>query len=219
MKLGKRTLFERLLAITARFGRADDSPGTPTKSRRCDRSCSAPIRWSSTARTSRSRTGWRRAALPTSCWRGWPRTKRILVGSLRPADGGGHGQPPHHARRGMAARQFLPDRRADPHGQAAPAQGIQPRASAPGARAVRQASARLRPRVRGDLAWRRPGRRGEPFPFRGGLPDGDAAQAGRIVGHSHHAAPGADRESAPRRRPDRGRHDRPQPGRRRGRTR
>ncbi len=103
---------------------------------------------------------------------------------LRPADRGGHGQPPHHARRGMAARQFLSDRRADPHGQAAPAQGLQPRASPPGARAVGQASARLRPRVRGDLARRRPGRRRKPFPFRGGLPDGDAAQGRANCGPS-----------------------------------
>ena len=113
----------------------------------------------------------------------------------------------------MAARQFLPDRRADPYGAAALAQGVQPRASPPGGRSLRQTPARLRSRVRGDRPRRRQGRRGGPFPLRGGLPDGDPAQAGGIVGHSHHAAAGANRESAPCRRPHRGRHDRPEPGR------
>ena len=141
------------------------------------------------------------------------RERRHPGGSLRPADGGGHDQPPHHTRRGMAARQLLSDRGADPHGQAAPAQGIQPRASPPGGRTVGQTSACLRSRVRSDRPWRRQGRRGEPFPFRGGLPDGDAAQGGGVVGHSHHAATGAHRESSPRRRPDCDRHDRPEPGR------
>ncbi len=113
----------------------------------------------------------------------------------------------------MAARQFLPDRRADPHGKAALAQGVQPRASPTGGRPVRQTAACLRSRVRGDRPWRRPGRRGEPLPFRGGLSVGDAAQGGGVVGHSHHAAPGAHREPSARRRPDSGRHDRPQSGR------
>ncbi len=133
--------------------------------------------------------------------------------SLRPADRGGHGEPPHHAGRRVAARQFLPRRGADSHGQAALAQGVQPRTAEARERPVRRTSARLRPRVRGDLPRGRPGRRRRPVAFRGCLPDGVAAGTRRAVGHSHHAAAGADREPAPCRRPDRRRHDRPEPGR------
>ena len=141
------------------------------------------------------------------------RERRHPGRGVRPADGGGVRQSPHFARRGMAARQFLSDRGADSHGQAALAQRVQPRTPPPGARAVRLAAASLRPRVRGDLSWRRQGRRGKFRPVRGGLSGRDAAQDGRAVGHSHHAAAGADRKSAPRRKPDCQRDGRPQSGR------
>ena len=42
----------------------------------------------------------------------------------------------------------------------------------------------------------------QPRPLRRGLPDGHAAHARRTVGDPDHAAPRADREPAPRRRPD-----------------
>ena len=119
---------------------------------------------------------------------------------LQSADRGGAGEPPHHAGGRMAARQFLPDRRADPHRQAASAQGLQPRAAAAGAAARRpgfrgSTTSRWRPIAHGD---------GRVDPeslsaLRRGLPDRHAAQAGRAVGDSDHAAAGADRESAPRR--------------------
>ena len=138
---------------------------------------------------------------------------------LQSADGGGQGEPPDHAGRRMAARQLLPDRRTDPHGQAAPAEGLQPGAAAPGQRPVGRASARVRHRPGDDLARRRTGGSGESQPLRGGLPDRHRPQAGRAVGHPDHAAPGADRESPARRGADRRRQDRPQPARTTGRTR
>ena len=52
--------------------------------------------------------------------------------------------------------------------------------------------------------------------FRSGVPDGHPAQVGRVVGHPDHAAPGADRESAPRRGAHCRRQDRPGFGRRLG---
>ena len=125
----------------------------------------------------------RSAAAATGRERGDP------AGSARPADGGSDGEPADRARGGMARRQLLPDRRADPHGEAASAQRLQPRTAAAGARTVRRAAARLRPRVRGDRARRRPDRRRRPVPLRRRVPDGGAARAGRAVGHSDHAAP------------------------------
>ena len=53
--------------------------GTPTRSRRCGRSSSAPTRWSSTARTWPPRTSWLPGALPIGSSRGSPRTKSILL--------------------------------------------------------------------------------------------------------------------------------------------
>ena len=95
--------------------------------------------------------------------------------------------------------------------QAAPAQGLQPRAAAPARRAVGRPAARLRHRARSDLARRRPGRRGKPAALRRRLPERRAADAGRAVGDPDHAAPGADREPAPRRRAHRRQHRRAQP--------
>ena len=91
------------------------------------------------------------------------RSERGRAGpGLRPADRRGPREPAHHARRRMAARQLLSDRGADPHGQAAPAEGLQPRAAAARERAVGRTAARLRHRARDDLARRRPRRSGEP---------------------------------------------------------
>ena len=56
----------------------------------------------------------------------------VLIGGLQPADGGGQGEPPDCAGRGMAARQLLSDRRTDSHGQATLAEGLQPGTAAPG---------------------------------------------------------------------------------------
>ena len=81
------------------------------------------------------------------------------------------------------------------------------------------AAARLRPRVRGDLARRRQRRRRKPFPLRRRLPDSDAAQVGelwaipimlRLALIENLRRVGV---------ADRGRHDRSQPRRLRGRTR
>ena len=123
---------------------------------------------------------------------------------LRSADGGGQVQAAHRAGGRMAARQFLPDRRADPHRPAAPAEGLQPRAAAPGAGAVARIAARLRHRAGGDLAWRRARRLRDARPLRRGVSIDCSAHAWRVVGDSDHAAPGADRESAPRRCADHG---------------
>ena len=84
-------------------------------------------------------------------------------------------------------------------------------------RAVGGTAARLRHRARGDLARRRPRRRRKPEPLRRRLPARHAADARRAVGDPDHAAPGADREPAPRRRARRGRPQRARPGRRVGR--
>ena len=99
----------------------------------------------------------------------------------------------------MAARQFLPHRRADPHREAASAQGLQPRAAAPRERPVGGAATGLRHRARDHRARRRPRGPGKPHPLRGCLSGRHAAQARRAVGDSDHAAACADRESAPRR--------------------
>ena len=109
-------------------------------------------------------------------------------------------EPPHHAGGRVAARQLLPHRRADPHGEAAPAA----RATAASCHAWPSGASAGLPRVYdialgNDRARRRARRSGKPEPLRGGLSDGHAAQAGRAVGDSDHAAPGADRKPAPRR--------------------
>ena len=193
------------------------SRNTPTKSRRCGRSCSAPIRWSSTARASRARIRLAPGRVADQLLPRLAENERILVevcDLLTAAVAANRRIAP-------AAEWLLKNfshayRRADPHGPPHLPKGY----SRELPRLAQGPSARL-PRVydlafENDLAWRRQGRRGDSFPFRGRLPDGDAAQAGRIVGHTHHAAPGTDRKSAPGRSPDSGRHDRPQPGRRLG---
>ena len=93
---------------------------SPTTNRRCDRSCSAPTRWSSTAAPRRlAPAGAGPGSGPAAGAPGRERTLLLDVCDLLTA--AVTAEPPHHAGRGMAARQFLPDRRADPHGQAAPA--------------------------------------------------------------------------------------------------
>ena len=58
--------------------------------------------------------------------------------------------------------------------------------------------ARLPDRPRDHRARRRPGRPRKPVALRRRLPGSGAAQTGRTVGDSHHAAPGPDRKPAPR---------------------
>ena len=101
----------------------------------------------------------------------------------------------------MAAGQHVPDRRGDPHRATSPSAGLQQGAAAavrglPGAR--RHPAPRLRPGAGGHRPRRRPLEPGHAEPLRGRLPDGPAADAGRAMGVSHHAAPGAHREPAPR---------------------
>ena len=98
----------------------------------------------------------------------------------------------------MAARQFLPDRGADPHRAPTPAAGLQPRAAASSRRPVGRLAARIRHRARNGGAWRRPCRSGKPGQFRHRLPKRDRADHGRIVGDSDHAAFEPDREPAAR---------------------
>ena len=68
-------------------------------------------------------------------------------------------------------------------------------------------------RVGADLTRRWTGGSGKPQQLRRRLPDGGRSDAGRIVGHPDHAAPGADRESPARWNPDRRRPDGPEPRR------
>src|SRR3990172_5590365 len=134
-------------------------------------------------------------------------------GSLQPADGGGQGEPPDCAGRGMAARQLLPDRRTDSHGQATLAEGVQPGTASFAFRPIGGTSARVRHRPGDDLARRWTGGPGNSRQLRGSLPDGHLPYVGRIVGHPDHAAPGADRESPTRWSADLRRHDRTKPRR------
>ena len=176
---------------------------------RCAPSCSAPTRWSSTASAWPHATSSATGRAPDRLLARLAENEDVLVdtcGELLAA--AVKAEPPHHAGRRMAARQLLPDRRADPHRAAAPAA----RATAASCRgcasgAVGRTAARLRHRARGDLARRRPRRRGQPAPLRRRLPDAcTPLQARRAVGDPDHAAPGADREPAPRRRARRRRH-------------
>ena len=116
---------------------------------------------------------------------------------------------PLHAGGRMAARQLLPDRGRDPHRAAAPAARLQPRAAAARAEPVNGIGAGL-PRVY-DLALQAIAHgdgqvgRGTLSRFVAAYQIGAAAAARRAVGVPDHAAPGADREPAPRRRARRGR--------------
>ena len=82
--------------------------------------------------------------------------------------------------------------------------GYSREAAAPGTRRRqrqwRRTAARLRPRAAGDRARRRPGRPRPADPLRRRVPVEAAAPPRRAVGAADHAAPGADREPAPRRR-------------------
>ena len=77
------------------------------------------------------------------CCSGWRKRRSVIRESCKRAGRGDQGQPePRHAGRRVAARQLLPDRRADPHGPAASAAsataGELPRlASGPSARLPR----------------------------------------------------------------------------------
>ena len=128
-------------------------------------------------------------------------------------DGGGERRAAHHPRRGVAARQLLPDRGTDPHGAAASARPLQPRTASPGRRPVGRAAAGLRHRPRDDLARGRPPGHGGSRRLRVGLPVGDAAHHRRALGDPHHAAARLAREPAPRGGPDRGRPHGPEPRR------
>ena len=109
------------------------------------------------------------------------------------------GRSPDDAGRRMAARQLLSDRGTDPHGQEAPAQGLQPRAARllngrrPGFRASMTSRSRRSRMATDGSIWR-------ASAFRRRLPEGHDPEARRILGDPDHAAPRADRESPPRRR-------------------
>ena len=175
---------------------------SPLRSLRCARSCSAPSRWSARqgagggarARATRPRGRDRLLARLTD-------NESVLVAACELLTAARRREPPHRAGRRMAARQLLPDRRADPHRQAPPAEGLQPRAAAPGAAA-------RRPGCRASTTSRC-----ETISHGDGRLDADSSarfvaayqtvaplQARRAVGDPDHAAAGADREPAPRRR-------------------
>ncbi len=178
------------------------APAPRMTRRRFAPNCSASSRWSGTASPSPP---------PMSSALSRPRTRllerldeneRVLIETFDMLTAAVQVAAAHRAIGRMAARQLLPDRRADPHGPAAPAQGIQPGTSAPGAGPVPGPAARLRHRARGHFPRRRPGRLAHARALRDGLPVRHAAHAGRAVGHPDHVAACADREPAPRQRPD-----------------
>ena len=145
------------------------------------------------------------------------RQRKHAAQRLQPADRGGHSQSPADSGRRMAARQSLSDPGADSNCQASPAQGLQPRAAAIGARVVGRPAARIRHRLANHLPRRRPGRHRKSEPLCGGVSNRQHAAAGRTVGHSDHAAAGLDRKPASRRRARRGRQGGPQSRRHMGR--
>ena len=118
--------------------------------------------------------------------------------SLQAADRGPGRRPSYRPGGGVATRQLLPDRGTDSHGQAALARRLQPGVASSEQRPIGGASARVRYRAGNHLARGWTGGSRGPDGFRGGLPDCDRPQAGRIVGHSHHVAPGSHREPAAR---------------------
>ena len=75
---------------------------------------------------------WAGAARPLAGATGRQRTDAFR--GFHAAHQCGSGGSAHCAGRGMAARQFLSHRRADPHGSPAPARGLQSRTPAPGRR-------------------------------------------------------------------------------------
>ena len=99
MKASKRTIFERLLALATRFGRAD------TFDRYTDEE--PPLRselFSADQMEQHGKTlaGAHRLApgrAPDRLLARLAENEARPGRSLRPADGGGHGQPPHHAGR------------------------------------------------------------------------------------------------------------------------
>ena len=137
----------------------------------------------------------------------------VLVGGPRADHRGGGRRTPDHSRRRMAAGQLLSDRRADSHRQAAPAEALQPGTAAPAARSFRRTSPGLRHRAGDHFTRRRARGPGKSHQLCGRLPDGDAADSGRVVGAADHAAPGADREPAARVGAHRQRSHQPEPRR------
>ena len=99
---------------------------------------------------------------------------------------------------GVAAGQFLSDRRADPDGPAALAAIVQPGVAAAGERTGGKLSAGLRHRPGVDLPRRWACGRRQPQRLHRFLPNDQATEARRAVGGADHAATGADRELAPR---------------------
>ena len=160
------------------------SPKPRSRSCRCDRNCSAPIRWSVTARRSRPRIGVtpRPGAGPAPAAVG--RERKRADRRLQAAGRGDIDEPPDHPGGRVAARQLPSDRRTDRHRQEALAARLQPGAAAPGARSVGGSAARIRHRARGHLARRRPGRRRQPAALRRRLPIGyrrsSSANCGRF---------------------------------------
>ena len=104
LKVGRRTLFERLLAITARFGRGDEF------ARYADEE--PPLRSELFSADQMEQHG-RNLALahklapgraPDQLLTRLAENDGILAEVCDLLDGRGHDEPPHHARRGMAAR-------------------------------------------------------------------------------------------------------------------
>ncbi len=96
-----------------------------------------------------------------------------------------------------AAGQLSPARGADADRQAAPAAWLQQGASEAPGRPLRGATAGLRHRHGSHRPQRRPSGLRQPESLRDRLSAPHHPDAGRTVGHPHHASPGADREPAP----------------------
>ena len=202
LKLGRRTVFERLLGLTARFGRAgallrqgrDEPPlRVGALQRRPDGAARQEPR--------RLRTGWHRAARPDRLLARLAENETILadVCDLLTAAVAAN-------RRITPAAEWLLDnfylieeqiRTAKRHLPKGYSRELPRLAHGPSAGLPRVYDIALEMISHGD------GRVDAErlSPLRRGLPDGHAAQAGRAVGHPDHAAAGADREPAPRRRP------------------
>ena len=111
--------------------------------------------------------------------------------------------PRHHAGSGMAGRQLLSRRTADPRNPLRPAAGLLSATAKAGRRAVRRLSARVRPRLGLRRPHRQPLRPGDAVPLRARLSGRAAADDRRTLGGRDHAADRADRKPAPARRADR----------------
>ena len=100
LNTSERTIFERLPAIAARFGRADalDKYADEEPPLRSELFSADQMEQHGKSLAAGAPAGARPRAA-TSCWRGWPRTKRILVEVCDLLTAAVAGEPPHHAGR------------------------------------------------------------------------------------------------------------------------